>query len=684
MGLKEVLFLILAVAIAGLIAAALLIKRQQRLVRTKAIFISEQQSLKGKLQGYLQKSYLLFMQIPPLRTYVKHVRKAISHISLQNEYELRLHVTGMVYLLLGGYGSVIALLLLLNPDWFYFLVLVLTAVIMDQVVLGSCINRLQRHLLRQTSELLSLTRHAYQRHGIVEEAVLEAAEEAEDQISRHAYTIAEALSAERTQAALEQYYETQPGRYLKSYAGLCYLIMEYGDRPAEGKSVFLHALSGLKQEIYLDLLRLSRLDYLLKGLTVIALAPLFFTKPVEVWARNNFPLMNDFYLSKAGMLIKILIYLIIFIAYLLLKRMRSEDDSGYQATGRRGEWIQRMYNVSWIRRVVSKLMPARGSSSYIRSEALIRDTDTPWKVEWLYLRRFLYFIIGFAAAMVIAVLLHLLAKDRIVTTEPTNILFGTMTKEDQARAEEQARLDQRAMRQIQGTGSLDRNELKHYYDAEGLNHPSEEELEVWAERLEFKFKRYQSEYVKWWEVLVAFLAGFCGYYAPLWMLYFYRRVRTMDMKHEVYQFYAMIGILKEIERISAEEILEWLHSYSIMFRTPIQKCLLNYEYNPLQAIEELKEDVGLVEFKLLTDKLMLAVDKLPVRKAFDDLDQEMGYYFEQRKLEYEKLLDRKANLGRMIGFTPMYALVFLYLVIPLLWMSFNQMGVYYEQIQHIS
>ena len=48
------------------------------------------------------------------------------------------------------------------------------------------------------------------------------------------------------------------------------------------------------------------------------------------------------------------------------------------------------------------------------------------------------------------------------------------------------------------------------------------------------------------------------------------------------------------------------------------------------------------------------------------------------------MIDVKASWGRTIGFTPMYALIFLYLVIPLVGMSFLQTKhFYYEQIQKL-
>jgi KaiC/GvpD/RAD55 family RecA-like ATPase len=138
-----------------------------------------------------------------------------------------------------------------------------------------------------------------------------------------------------------------------------------------------------------------------------------------------------------------------------------------------------------------------------------------------------------------------------------------------------------------------------------------------------------------------------------------------------------------MDRMSVEEILEWLNRFAVIFKRPLQKCLLHFEHGPENALEQLKEDAGLPEFQRLVDKLQLALGKISIREAFDDLDSMMAFYFDQRKQEYTRMIDVKASWGRMIGFTPMYALIFLYLVIPLVGMSFLQMNIYYEQIQKL-
>ena len=52
------------------------------------------------------------------------------------------------------------------------------------------------------------------------------------------------------------------------------------------------------------------------------------------------------------------------------------------------------------------------------------------------------------------------------------------------------------------------------------------------------------------------------------------------------------------------------------------------------------------EFQRLVDKLQLALGKISIREAFDDLESMMAFYFEQRKQEYSKMIDVKASWGQ--------------------------------------
>ncbi|USB34907.1 hypothetical protein [Paenibacillus sp. YPG26] len=625
------------------------------------------------------------MKVPVLRTYIHKIRKRIAGVNIHNEFDLRIHTMTAALCILGTYGFSITILYSLNPDFIYLLTLILTAIILNSMFLDSYIHRLEKKLLLQMVDYFTEVRHAYHRHGIVEEALYDAAEIAEEEIARHGFAIADALVSTNPADELDKYYETSPSRFLKSFAGISFLIMEYGDKVKKEGSIYLKALSSLTQEIHLDIIRRNKLDYLLKGLHFIALIPVFFTKPIELWARRSFPLMEDYYLGKYGLLTKIVIYVIIILAYIMLQKLTGVEEKNYVPKPGRAGWEQTLYENSKSGKLVNLFIPGSHTISYLKMSELLRDTNHPLKVEWMYIRRIVLFIGAVLITLGCTIFLHSSEKARIVSESPReSIMLGSSSRAESTQHNKVREQDRKWINRLNGSGSaVSYEQVSRIVATDADKNLTEEQLKAIVSRIMDKFNRLNHEYLKWWEVLLSLGIGWLGYCCPLWMLYFQRRIRAMDMKHEVYQFQTMITILRELERISVEEILEWMHAYSVIFRTPIEKCLLHYEHGAEASLQSMKEESALPEFTRLTEKLLLAVEKIPIAQAFDDLESEMAFRFEQRRLDYEKMLETKAGLGRVIGFTPMYALIFMYLVIPLIWMSFTQMSQYYDQIQKI-
>jgi hypothetical protein len=153
--------------------------------------------------------------------------------------------------------------------------------------------------------------------------------------------------------------------------------------------------------------------------------------------------------------------------------------------------------------------------------------------------------------------------------------------------------------------------------------------------------------------------------APKLMLMFQKILRKLEIENEVMQFQTIILMLMKIERVNVEMILEWLERYSNIFREPISKCVNNYEAGAWEALEELKNEVNFEQMLRIIEGLQSAVEKIPIREAFDELDNEREYYQAKRKESNERLIKRKGMIGKAIGFTPLVLLFVGYLIVPL-------------------
>ena len=198
--------------------------------------------------------------------------------------------------------------------------------------------------------------------------------------------------------------------------------------------------------------------------------------------------------------------------------------------------------------------------------------------------------------------------------------------------------------------------FKDYKDAE---------IEKQVNKIYDKLQIINAEYLKWFELLLAFVFAGIGYMGPKLMLIFQKILRQLEIENEIMQFQTIILMLMKIERVNVEIILEWLERYANIFKEPITKCVNNYEAGAWEALEELKEEVAAPQFIRIVESLQAAVEKIPIAQAFDELDNEREYYQEKRKETNDKLISRKGLIGKVVGFAPMVLLFVGYLIIPL-------------------
>lgn len=201
-----------------------------------------------------------------------------------------------------------------------------------------------------------------------------------------------------------------------------------------------------------------------------------------------------------------------------------------------------------------------------------------------------------------------------------------------------------------------------------------------AERVYEKLKTLTSEYFAWYELAIAIFVGLVMYQGPILLMKFQKRMRYMEMEDEVMQFQTIILMLMHIERVSVEYMLEWLERFSNIFKEPLAKCLNNYESGAYEALEELKDDAPFKPFVRIVESLQSAVESVKITDAFDELESERSFFQEKRKEANERLINKKAKIGKVLGFAPMVMLFVGYLIGPLMIASIGDMGSYFTDM----
>ena len=107
----------------------------------------------------------------------------------------------------------------------------------------------------------------------------------------------------------------------------------------------------------------------------------------------------------------------------------------------------------------------------------------------------------------------------------------------------------------------------------------------------------------------------------------------------------------------------------------------NYESGAYEALEEMKEEVTYQEFIRIIESLQSAVEKVPIKEAFEELESDRDYYRDKRKETNARLIDKKGRIGKAVGFAPMVVMFVGYLIFPLMYIGMTSMSSVFTSLQ---
>ena len=623
-----------------------------------------------------QKLYLTYIKIPFIKRYALKIRRRLEIINIDDEYNTRKGTAKILTRTLAIVVPVMILTIMISSKNFLlmFILLLFELFMIDTLIDGS-VDKIDNKILKEQIDFFSEIRHAYHEYNMVEEAIYQVSQDDEKDVSRQGEKIYEILISDDPEMELEKYYDIAPNSFLKEFAGVSYLTKEFGDRKVDGASLYLKNVNNITQEMQLEILKRDKLNYVFQSLSVIAIAPVLLLEPLKNWAISNFSFTASWYQGKAGMIVQMLILLITFVSYVLVRKLK---DNGSTAIDTRTEnpWQEKLYKKKPIKKIVDLFIPKKGTKEYRKVVQLLKDAASPQKMEWLFMNRIAIAIVTFCASIIIFTQLHVVAINYIYTEPTTDYnIIGGLSEKDEKKAMEITKQDNIILDQYRGKPKTTQEQiktsvqkLKYYEGAEST------EIDKAAERIYNKLHVINTEYVQWFELLLAFVFAVIGYMAPLWILVFQAKMRQLEMEDEVMQFQTIILMLMRIERVNVEIILEWLERYSNIFKAPITKCVNNYEAGAWESLEAMKEEVNYVPMIRIIESLQAAVEKIPITDAFDELDSERDYYQEKRKESNERLIKRKGMIGKAICFAPMVCLFVVYLIIPLVFIGLTTMS----------
>ena len=624
-----------------------------------------------------QKLYVTYMKIPFIKRYVLKLRRRLEIINIDDEYNTRRDASKVLTKALAILIPVVIVTIFITKNnYLLMFILLLFELFMVDILIDGSVDKIDDKLLKQQITFFSEIRHAYHEFNMVEEAIYQVSQDDEMDVSRQGEKIYEILISDDPETELEKYYDIAPNSYLKEFAGVSYLTKEFGDRKVDGASLYLKNVDNITQEMQLEILKRDKLNYVFQSLSVIAIVPVLLLEPLKKWAISNFGFVESWYNGKPGTIVQIAVLLITFISYILVRKLKDNGSTNQRRQTPENPWQAKEYKNKIFKKIVNLVMPKEGTKDYRKLKRLLQDAASNLKMEWVYVNRITLAIIVFIVSLLLFLYLHHISI-KFVYEEPTTDydLIGGMTDKQKKAAMELTEEDNTFLEKFKGKLKTTKKDIeKEVRKSKYYTEATDQEITVAVDRIYDKLQTINSEYMQWFEFLMAFVFAIAGFMAPIWLLYFQKKMRQLEMEDEVMQFETIILMLMRIERVNVEIILEWLERYSNIFYEQISKCVNNYESGPWEALEDLKNDITYEPLITIIESLQAAVEKIPIKDAFDELDSERDYYREKRKASNEKLISRKGMIGKVIGFAPMVSLFVMYLIVPLVFIGLTSMS----------
>lgn len=624
-----------------------------------------------------QNLYNFYTSVPIFKRYVLRIRRKLEIIHMQDEYKTRLQTSKIITKALAIIIPVTLLVILFaKSDPLLLVILLLFEIFLIETLMSGMIDKYDTKLLKQQIDFFAEIRHAYHEFNMVEEAIYEVSQNDELEVSIQGQKIYEILISDDPEMELEKYYDVAPNSYLKEFAGVSYLTREFGDRTdKDGASLYLKNLNNITEEMQLEILKRDKLDYVFQSLSVIAILPVLLMAPLKNWSIKNFSFTAQFYEGKGGLLVQIALVVLTFICYYLTRRIKDTGSIKEEYRDPNKVWQIKLYKKPLVKKFMDLFIPKKNTKERRIVTKLMKESATKQKIETIYVNKMVLFVVVMLLTVLLFAFAHRIAVN-YVYEEPTSDynLLGSMNEKDKASAMEVTKAQNVVLDEFKGKNNVKEEEIKKFLPkVEYYKDANDSELDLAVGQIMDKLKVVNGETFKWFELLIALIFGYLGYCAPTWMMMIQKVLRSLEMENEVMEYQTIILMLMKIERVNVEMILEWLERYSNIFREPITKCLNNYEAGAWEALEQLKEEIAFPQLIRIVESLQAAVEKIPIREAFDELDNERDYYQAKRAESNERLIKRKGMIGKIVGFAPMVGLFVGYLIVPLVAIGLTSM-----------
>jgi hypothetical protein len=409
-------------------------------------------------------------------------------------------------------------------------------------------------------------------------------------------------------------------------------------------------------------------NYKFSGMIFVVLAPVYLLDGIRTWSLSITPDMAEFYRSTGGLAIRITIYIITAVMYVMINELKEKNAAGMNEN----HIIKSLSHIRFIGRLLNNC-GEKNRQKLERMEELLYRVGAAMTSRQFLLKRILYSFGLFIICIIIAFNSHrdnrseLCGSDKFMTD-------GAGVISDRY-LEAASDIVLKVVSEYKGN-KIEQPDIENMVRKDGAVR-STVVSEAIVNEIIFRLNSYEKEYFHWYELLLSIFMAGLGYWAPYWMLLYRRKVLFLNMGNEVAQFQSTIMMVMYLNNTTVLKVLELMESFSVIFKESLKQCINDYSAGDIDALERLKLRERYEPFRRIVDNLIIA-DKIGVQKAFDEVEEERKVSQEMRNQDYRITRDKKVVIGYVMAYFPAVITVAFYWIIPFALNSLNGLLKYDE------
>lgn len=651
----ELLIFLLAITVVSAFLTLWFLKNKRKKKQDEIITFAKQKNS----FSLLGMAYQFYKNFPLLRSYFLRIRSKVKIQYPADTYEINKRTTKIFTQAVGtAIFYTLFAMMFANGNIYNILGGLCLVYVVFSKIIQMKVYDMENIILNQFAQSLTTIRHYYHDTGIVETSLSLSMNELPYAITLHLDKIYNAITSVNMNYAMEKYIGTEPNKLTLMLLSLCASVKTYGDtKLGENKtSLFLTDLNFLKEEANEEVLSRNANQAAFAMTDWLTLIPLLVLGPMQMLLGNSLPELKKHFNGLYGNVTTVVIFATSIICHSLICYLRDGSIEVEKENNLAARVAEMPFFKKWLTKIVNKRY-----TEYQRYDNDMRGIGDHTGPKAFLLKRLVYAVATAAIILVLFVSGEVTQKYGYMRDFADAYTNSVVPNEE---TREKMRYCSREYIKFQKKAKLNRNELADKIKDEGKVR-NRNQAEAVADEIISRLDKYNNTYFKWYYLVIMLVGGYVAYMAPVWYLRFKKEIIGFRKEEEVMQFQSLMLILMHINGVTVEVILEWMERFSYCFRQSITECRLTLNNGTKKALQEMKDKENFLPFQNFVDNL-IAIDRVGVRDAFDEIQTDRDYYKSKRKQDREQTIQKKSKIAGRLIFVPLFAMIFLGLLGPLL------------------